>query len=243
MSAAHACVCGDSTTAQAFDDALGGRLANALITDPPYCLLTRRRKNGTARDPKDRKIERGPLQRFDDVRAYRTFTEAWFSHAVKRLAPDAPVVIWTNLLGKAPIVATVAAHGYPYLRGEFVWAKRTREGNSGEELLRLYEVALVFSTKAPAPARDDEPAIPWAAVGGYDDDGEAVRWGSHPNHKPFSVIEPLVRTWSRPGEVVLDCFAGSGSIPHAAARLGRVAVGIEREPEWAQRVSKRLATR
>jgi site-specific DNA-methyltransferase (adenine-specific) len=76
---------------------------------------------------------------------------------------------------------------------------------------------------------------------GYDDDGEAQRTGGHPNHKPFSVLEALLRQWSRPGDLVLDPFAGSGSIPAAAVRLARRAACSEIEPDWAQRVSRRLS--
>ena len=36
----------------------------------------------------------------------------------------------------------------------------------------------------------DLPTV-WAVVGGYDDEAEAARWGGHPHHKPFSVLEPL----------------------------------------------------
>jgi site-specific DNA-methyltransferase (adenine-specific) len=39
---------------------------------------------------------------------------------------------------------------------------------------------------------------------------------------------------------VLDCFAGSGSIPAAALRLGREVACIELEREWADRVSARI---
>jgi site-specific DNA-methyltransferase (adenine-specific) len=125
--------------------------------------------------------------------------------------------------------------------GEFVWGKRTRQANSGEEILRVVETALVFSRVAPGARGDDAPAVPWSAVAGYDDDGEATRWGNHPNHKPYGVLEPLVRTWSRPGQLVIDAFAGSGSIPAAAQRLGRDAACLELEPEWAARVTRRLA--
>ena len=77
-------------------------------------------------------------------------------------------------------------------------------------------------------------------VAGYEEEGEAARWGSHPNHKPFGVLEPLIRSWSRPGELILDCFAGSGSIPAAASRLGREVACIELEEEWAQQVTRRM---
>lgn len=231
---------GDARVPADYARALADRRAQLLFTDPPYCLLTRRRKGGDVRDAKERKNERGPQQRFETVKDYRAFTEAWLSAALPRLADGAPLVVWTNLLGKEPIATAAKARGYSPA-GEFVWGKRTREGNSGEELLRVVEVALVFTAAPPAPLADGDPPRVWAAVAGYDDDAEAARWGNHPNHKPFGVLEPLVRAWSRPGDLVLDPFAGSGSLPAAALRLGRRAACLELLPEWAARVSERLA--
>jgi site-specific DNA-methyltransferase (adenine-specific) len=221
--------------------ALGGARARLLLTDPPYCLLTRRRRDGDLRDPRaGKKIDRNPIVRFETVRDYRAFTDAWMTQALAHLTPDATLVIWTNLLGKEPITACARAHGYPHLRGEYVWGKRSSEKNSNELTLRVYEVALVFS-RTPAPPLSLADVGPtWAVVGGYDDDAEAERWGGHPHHKPFSVLEPLVRTYSAPGDWVLDPFAGSGSTPAAALRLGREAACLELEPEWAERVTQRL---
>jgi site-specific DNA-methyltransferase (adenine-specific) len=225
------CSQGDATQPLTLD----GRAA-LLLTDPPYCLLTRRRKGGDLRDPKGKKNE--SVRRFEDVREYRAFTKAWMENAARVL--DGPMVVWTNLLGKEPIRTAAEELGWKHLRGEFVWGKRTREGSPAEELLRVVEVALVM-TREPAPAAQNaDAAVPWSVVAGYDDDGEATRWGSHPNHKPFSVLEPLVRAWSKPGDLVLDVFAGSGSIPAAAKRLGRRVWSIELDPSWATRVSERL---
>ena len=55
------------------------------------------------------------------------------------------------------------------------------------------------------------------------------------------MLEALLRAWTRPGQLVLDPFAGSGSIPAAAVRLGRRAACLEIEPDWARRVNERLA--
>lgn len=236
------CVNGDSTRNETWVKALDGRRADALISDPPYCLLTRRRKDGDLRDPKNKKIDRGPVRRFENVREFREFTKSWLQVAVQHLTPDAPIVLWMNLLGREPMTAVCRELGYTHVRGEFVWGKRTREGNSGEEILRVVETALVYSRQPAPPVTNESAALPWAAVAGYDDDGEAGRWGSHPNHKPFGVLEPLLRTWSAPGQLVVDPFAGSGSIPAAARKLGRDVACIELEPEWAERVSRRLAT-
>ena len=212
--------------------------AQLLLTDPPYCLLTRRRKGGDLRDPKGAKNE--SVRRFEDVREYRAFTDAWLGEATRHV--DGPLVVWTNLLGKEPIRSAAARLGWAHLRGEYVWGKKTRESNSGEELLRVVEVALVLTREPPPPPRPEDPALPFSVVAGYDDEGEAERWGSHPNHKPFGVLEPLIRTWSRPGELILDVFAGSGSIPAAALKLGRRVWCQELDPAWAARVTQRLST-
>ena len=180
------------------------------------------------------------MLRFDDVRAYRRFTTEWLPGAAATVTDNGTVVVWTNFLGRAPILSVAADAGFPILAGEFTWAKLSREGGGNERLARIYEVALVLR-RAPLPSPDlGDPSRPWSVVAGYDEEGEADRWGSHPNHKPFGVLEPLLRTWSAPGDLVLDCFAGSGSIPAAALRLGREVACIELEATWAARVSARI---
>jgi site-specific DNA-methyltransferase (adenine-specific) len=232
------CVHGDARAEATYEAALGGARAHLLLTDPPYCLLTRRRKGGELRDKRAGvKIDRDPIVRFEDVRAYRKFTEEWLPKAAARC--DGPLIVWTNFLGKEPIRTVARGLGYVGA-GEFVWAKKTSEHEGNEQLLRVYETALVF-VKAPLPQpQPGDRARAWCVAAGYDDAGEAQRWGAHPNHKPFPVLEPLLRDWSRPGDLVLDPFAGSGSIPAAALRLGRRAACSEIEPEWAGRVSARL---
>jgi site-specific DNA-methyltransferase (adenine-specific) len=234
------CLQGDARDDSAYERVLAGARADALVTDPPYCLLTRRRKGGDRRDPKETKIERGPVLRFESVRDYRAFTEAWLPKAVPHLAPGAPLAVWTNFLGRDPIRSVARSLGYVDA-GELTWAKRTSEKEGNEILLRVYETALVF-TREPLPELGPaDPPRTWCVAAGYDDDGEAGRWGSHPNHKPFGVLEPLVRQLTRPGELILDPFAGSGSVAAAAIRLGRWAACLEIEAEWAARAAQRLS--
>ena len=233
------CATGDARSEDAYERALGGERAALLLTDPPYCLLTRRRKGGDLREKRASvKIDRDPVVRFDDVRAYRRFTGEWLPKAAERV--DGPLVIWTNFLGKEPIRAVARELGRVEA-GEFLWAKKSSQREGNEQLLRVYETALVFlreRLRDPGPA--DLPRV-WCVAAGYDDEGEAERWGNHPNHKPFSVLEPLLRQWSRPGDLVLDPFAGSGSIPAAALRLRRRAACFEVDAEWAAKVSRRLS--
>lgn len=232
------CVAGDARLEATYDAALQGARAALLITDPPYCLLTRRRKGGDLREKRAGvKIDRDPIVRFEDVREYRKFTEEWLPRAAARC--DGPLIVWTNFLGKEPIRQVAGGLGYAPV-GEFVWAKKTTGHEGNEQLLRVYETALIFSKTPLPPLRPEDPQRVWCVAAGYDDDGEAARFGGHPNHKPFSVLEALIRQWSRPGDLLLDPFAGSGSIPSAALRLARRAACSEIEPAWAARVTARL---
>jgi len=235
-------LCGDACRSEAYAALLAGERADLLLTDPPYCLLTRRRKGGDLRDPKGRKIDREPVVRFETVRDYRRFTAAWLPTAVRHVTSEALLIVWTNFLGKEPIVTEARSLGFTHLWGEFVWAKRTTESKGGEQLLRVYETALVLARRPPpAPTSADGPAAA-AVVAGYDDDGEATRTGSHPHHKPFGVLEPLVRAYSRPGALILDPFGGSGSIAATALRLERRVATLELVPEWAARIETRLGS-
>jgi len=62
----------------------------------------------------------------------------------------------------------------------------------------------------------------------------------HPTQKPIDLMKWLVRTYSNPGDTILDPFAGSGSTLVAAAIEGRKAIGIEQSKEYCDTIVKRL---
>ena len=62
----------------------------------------------------------------------------------------------------------------------------------------------------------------------------------HPTQKPVMALAPLIRSFTLPGELVLDPFAGSGSSCAAALLTGRRYIGIELDTEYFQHASARL---
>ena len=62
----------------------------------------------------------------------------------------------------------------------------------------------------------------------------------HPTQKPVWLCERLVLTYTNPGEVVLDCCAGSASIGAACCRTGRRYIGIENEKQYYDVMRTRL---
>ena len=64
--------------------------------------------------------------------------------------------------------------------------------------------------------------------------------GAHFATFPPDLVKPCVLAGSRPGDVVLDHFVGSGTVPHVAKELGRAAIGIDLSPDYLALAVKRL---
>ena len=62
----------------------------------------------------------------------------------------------------------------------------------------------------------------------------------HPTIKPLNIIETLIINSSQPGDVVLDCFMGSGTTGVAAKKLGRDFIGMEIEEEYFEIAKNRI---
>lgn len=67
--------------------------------------------------------------------------------------------------------------------------------------------------------------------------------GQHPTQKPVSLMEYLIRTYSKEGDTVLDNCMGSGTTVIAAINTGRNAIGIEKDEKYFQIASERINER
>ena len=91
---------------------------------------------------------------------------------------------------------------------------------------------LLAKGEAPIPHR------PLPDVLGWDYTGNRL----HPTQKPVQALLPLIEAFTKPGELVLDPFCGSGSTLAAAQKLGRDWIGIELASDHHSTASKRLAS-
>lgn len=62
----------------------------------------------------------------------------------------------------------------------------------------------------------------------------------HPTQKPLNLLIDLVEKHSNPGDIVLDCFAGTGTTAHACKLTGRSFIVIEKELEYIKIIENRL---
>lgn len=64
--------------------------------------------------------------------------------------------------------------------------------------------------------------------------------GKHPAEKPIDLLSHCIKSTTFPGDIVLDCFAGSGSAVVAALRTGRLGVAIEIDRDWCNTIISHL---
>lgn len=64
--------------------------------------------------------------------------------------------------------------------------------------------------------------------------------GKHPAEKPVNLLEHAIKSTTYDGDIVLDCFAGSGSTAIAAKNTNRLSISIEIEEQWCEQIKKRL---
>jgi adenine-specific DNA-methyltransferase len=113
--------------------------------------------------------------------------------------------------------------------GHLVWVKHYA---SHERFLRYsHEAAYLLAKGEPLKPRSAiRDVLPWKYTGNT----------LHPTQKPVMAIAPLIRAFSRPGEIVLDPFVGSGTTAVAAKTLGRRYIGIDIEPAYAVTAQDRV---
>ena len=63
----------------------------------------------------------------------------------------------------------------------------------------------------------------------------------YPTQKPLGILNRIVKVHSRPGDLTLDFFAGSGTLGEAAVRNGRGFILIDQHPQAVQLMARRLA--
>lgn len=97
------------------------------------------------------------------------------------------------------------------------------------------DVAYVFGSKEPPSGRKVLPG----EVTSSDPRGREAQ--GHPTPRKREHVRWLVGNFTRPGDTVLDPFAGSGTTLIAAKDAGRTAVGIEREERFCELAARRVA--
>ena len=168
------------------------------------------------------------------------------------------------LFAQAPFDKTLACSNLKLFRYEWIWKKQQGTGhlNAKKMPMKVHENVLVFYKSLPTynpQMREGKPYVCKSGRGSTNyreqksvvTENKGFRYpldvlefqsdkGLHPTQKPVALLEYLIRTYTNPGDVVLDNCMGSGSTCVAAVNTGRHYIGFEKEPNYFDIACKRL---
>ena len=225
--------------------------ADLVFADPPYNLQL----GGGLLRP-DQSVVDGvddDWDKFADFAAYDAFTRAWMSECRRVLKDDGALWVigaYHNIFR----VGTVLQDLGFWVLNDIVWRKTNPMPNfKGTRFTNAHET-LIWAAKSKTSKytfhydalkmlnEDLQMRSDWTlplctgAERLKDDEGRKL----HPTQKPEALMHRIVLATTRPGDLVLDPFFGSGSTGAAAKRLGRHYLGIERDATYAAAARARL---
>jgi site-specific DNA-methyltransferase (adenine-specific) len=197
------------------------------VTDPPYEAEAHTKQRRVRRGPGNLNAVVEPLT-FEPVTSEsRIEFGQEFARVSKRWAlvfcQCEASVMWRDAMVPMSYRRTciwVKPDGMPQLTGD-------RPGMGYETIVAMH-----------APGRSKWNAV--GKVGVYTHNKRNDMPGLHPTMKPVELMLDLVCDFTNPDDVILDAFAGSGTTGVAALRLGRRAILIEQNEEFAQIARERM---
>ena len=225
---------------------------DVIFADPPYNLQL----GGGLTRPDQSKVDAvdDDWDQFESFEAYDAFTRAWMLACRRVLKPTGSLWVIGSYHNIFRVGTVMQDLGF-WVLNDIIWRKTnpmpnfkgTRFTNAHETLIWAARdknaKGITFNYEAMKAFNDDlQMRSDWLlpiCTGGErlkTADGDKV----HPTQKPEALLWRILTATSRPGDVVLDPFLGSGTSAAVAKRLGRHFVGIERDRDYAAYAQARL---
>lgn len=234
-------------------DALPDNSVDLIFADPPYNLQL----NGDLHRPDQSMVDAvdDHWDQFESFAAYDAFTRAWMLAARRVLKPTGSIWVIGSYHNIFRVGSIMQDLGF-WMLNDIVWRKNNPMPNfRGRRFQNAHETMIwaskdakskgyTFNYEAMKASNDDlQMRSDWLfpiCTGTErlkDENGDKI----HPTQKPEALLARVIMASSKPGDVVLDPFFGSGTTGAVAKLLGRNYVGIEREQKYIDAASARIA--
>ncbi len=174
------------------------------------------------------------------------------------------------LTAQCPFDKVLGLSNRAWLKYEWIWEKSRATGfvHAKHAPLKAHENVLVFYKGLPPYHPQFTKGKPYVSISGTRfqrnfgkfvgpvvtrNDGfryprSVLRFPSefkplHPTQKPVGLFEYLIRTYTNPGDLVLDCCMGSGTTAIACLNTNRRFIGFELDPEYCRLAVERIDLR
>jgi len=232
---------------------LAAESVDLVFADPPYNLQLR----GDLKRPDDSRVDAvdDDWDKFSSFSAYDDFTRAWLLACRRVMKPAATLWVigsYHNIFRVGTVLQDI---GF-WILNDVIWRKSNPMPNfRGRRFTNAHETmiwaargqdakAYTFNYEALKAGNDDvQMRSDWTlplCTGEErlkNPDGKKL----HPTQKPESLLARVILSSSRPDDLVLDPFCGTGTTGTVAKRLGRRFIGVERDADYAKAAERRIA--
>lgn len=229
----HRLACGSALDPAIYTLLMGGELAKAVFTDPPYNVKIKGHVSG-----------HGAAQHREFAMASGEMSEADFTHfltdalglAATHAIPGAILYACMDFRHMGEMLSASRANGLEQIN-LCVWVKTN--GGMGSLYRSMHELVFVFCNGRAQHAnnvqlgrfgRNRTNVWNYAGANVRSRKGQEDPLALHPTVKPIMLVADAMRDSTARGDIVLDPFMGSGTTILAAQRAGRRGYGIELDP-------------
>jgi len=224
-----------------------------IFADPPYNLQL----GGDLFRPEGGRVDAvdDAWDKFESLATYDNFTRDWLEQARRVLKDDGTIWVigsYHNIYR----VGSLLQDADFWILNDIVWRKSnpmpnfrgTRFTNAHETLIwcaKGEKARYTFNYRAMKALNDDlqmrsDWLLPICAGPERLKGGDGSK--AHPTQKPEALLYRILLACTKPGDVVLDPFFGTGTTGAVARRLGRRWIGIEREAAYVKVARERIAS-
>ena len=232
---------------------LPDKSVDMIFADPPYNLQL----GGDLFRPEGSRVDavNDDWDKFDRLATYDDFTRDWLHEARRILKDDGTIWVIGSYHNIYRVGSLLQDEGF-WILNDIVWRKSnpmpnfrgTRFTNAHETLLwcaKDEKARYTFNYRAMKALNDDlQMRSDWLLP--ICSGGERVKGAdgakAHPTQKPEALLYRILLACTKPGDVVLDPFFGTGTTGAVARRLGRRWIGIERESAYVKVARERIAS-
>jgi modification methylase len=224
-----------------------------VFADPPYNLQLQ----GDLKRPDDSHVDAvdDAWDKFASFADYDDFTRAWLIACRRVMKPSATLWVIGSYHNIFRVGSILQDLGF-WILNDVVWRKLNPMPNfRGRRFTNAHET-LIWAAREPggkgytfnyealkAGNEDVQARSDWTLplCTGEErlkgQDGKKL----HPTQKPEGLLARVILSSSRPGDLVLDPFSGTGTTGAVARRLGRRFFGVERDAQYAKAAAARIA--
>jgi modification methylase len=232
---------------------LAAESVDLVFADPPYNLQLR----GDLKRPDDSRVDAvdDDWDKFSSFAAYDDFTRAWLLACRRVMKPAATLWVIGSYHNIFRVGAILQDIGF-WILNDVIWRKSNPMPNfRGRRFTNAHETMIwaargpdaksyTFNYEALKAGNDDvQVRSDWTLPLCTGEERLKAADGKklHPTQKPESLLARVILSSSRPDDLVLDPFCGTGTTGSVAKRLGRRFIGVERDADYAAAAEQRIA--